>query len=133
MTLWLRDHHETKCEKIISPISQDLCPLNLEGSWLQGEGSNRKRLIHHQLFVYLLVICLVYSFIHAYLSVSMNYLCKHELLIPKSKYHRFRFSFWTKFIKTEIIAALYARFKEIGKKERCTSCFNIMIVPFRKK
>lgn len=38
-------------KKIISPLSQDLKPLNLTGWWLQGVGLERKHLVQKQILV----------------------------------------------------------------------------------
>ena len=42
-------------EKIVSPLSQDLWPLNLTECWLQGGSGERKRLSPHQLYLFLLL------------------------------------------------------------------------------
>ena len=43
--------------KIISPLSQDLWPLNLAGCWLQREGLECKRVSRHRLLVYFCEKC----------------------------------------------------------------------------
>ena len=47
MVFWSREHCEVtwKFEKSISPLSQDLWPLNLTGCWLQGGAAESKHLI----------------------------------------------------------------------------------------
>ena len=59
--MWRHVGHVTN--KIIliklSPLSQDLWPLNLAGSWLQGGGPERKCISHHRVVVDVVVIIII--------------------------------------------------------------------------
>ena len=53
MPLWSHDQRESmwQFEKSISPLSQNLWPLNLAARWLQQGDSARKALSHHRLLI----------------------------------------------------------------------------------
>ena len=58
-------------EKILSPLSQDLWPLNLAGGWLRGGSSAHKCFSYERLHVFIVESLLT---INLWLSASYDFL-----------------------------------------------------------